>query len=163
MSKTNLNNITKQFDDILQKIGEFKCYISMIQHQVKDLEKSTKKEIKQLEKELDKRKRKNTRSPSGFAKPTKISDSLCKFMNKPVGSEVARTDVTQYLINYIKTNKLQNEENKKYIKPDEKLNELLNVTEDDEVTYFNIQSYMNQHFLKNKNKNKKEISKSCDL
>lgn len=74
--------------------------------------------------------------------------------------EVARTNVTQYLINYIKKNNLQSEENKKYIKPDEKLNKLLNIREEDEVTYFNIQSYMNKHFIKNKNEKKESINSS---
>ena len=78
---------------------------------------------------------KGSRKPSGFAKPTKISNELCEFMGKEVGTELARTEVTQYVIQYITDRKLQNPNNRKAIIPDDPLKELLGVTEDDEVTY----------------------------
>ncbi len=67
-------------------------------------------------------------------------------MNKDSGSMVARTEVTKYLIKYIKEHSLQNKENKRIIAPDKKLSELLECGED-EVTYFNLQKYMNKHFI----------------
>ena len=70
-------------------------------------------------------------------------------MDKPSGSEVARTEVTQFIISYIKTNDLQWKENRKIIKPDKALKSLLG-NGNDEVTYFNLQRYMNKHFLKKK-------------
>ena len=88
------------------------------------------------------------RKPSGFAVPMKISDELCTFMKRPKGSEVARTEVTQYIIKYIKDKGLQWEVNKKVIKPDNSLEQLLALNPDDEVTYFNLQRYMNKHFIK---------------
>ena len=54
----------------------------------------------------------------------------------------------QYLISYIKEHKLQNESNKSFIKPDKKLSELLNTDKGDNITYFNIQGFMNKHFIK---------------
>jgi chromatin remodeling complex protein RSC6 len=69
-------------------------------------------------------------------------------MKKPHGSQVARTEVTQYIIQYIKDNKLQWTENRKVIKPDGKLNSLLDVPVGEEVTYFNLQRFMNRHFVK---------------
>ena len=68
-------------------------------------------------------------------------------MNKEAGTLVARTEVTQYLIKYIKENSLQNKENKRIIKPDDKLMDLLESGEN-EITYFNLQKYMNKHFIK---------------
>ena len=50
-------------------------------------------------------------------------------------------------IKYIKENSLQNAENKRIIKPDEKLMDLLESGEN-EITYFNLQKYMNKHFIK---------------
>ena len=85
---------------------------------------------------------------TGFAVPTKISDQLCEFMKKPKGSTAARTEVTQYIIKYIKDNDLQWNENRKIIKPNKHLKSLLNLKKDEEVTYFNIQRYMNKHFIK---------------
>ena len=77
-------------------------------------------------------------------------------MGKEEGTEVARTEVTKYIVGYIKEKNLQAKDNSKVIKPDEKLKNLLGVESDDEVTYFNIQKYMNKHFIK---KNKKTNGK----
>jgi hypothetical protein len=73
-------------------------------------------------------------------------------MNKDEGSEIARTDVTKALIQYIESNNLQNSENKKIIFPDEKLKTLLGLDEKKDIilTYFNLQKYMNRHFVTNK-------------
>ena len=77
-------------------------------------------------------------------------------MNREEGSEIARTDVTKALIQYIESNKLQNSENKKIIFPDDTLKVLLGLdeTKDVTLTYFNLQKYMNKHFVK---KTKSEV------
>lgn len=147
-SPTQLSLIADNFSQLLGTISTFRSQLTLLQNQVKDIERSSKKYIKQLERELSKRKPKGNRKPSGFARPSKISDKLCNFMNKPKGSELARTEVTQYLISYIKTNQLQNEENKRLIVPNNELKTLLGIQDNDELNYFNLQSYMNQHFIK---------------
>ena len=140
-----------QFSGIIGTLSAFKSQITMLQNQLRALDKSVNKQIKAFHKEAKKNKNKGNRKPSGFAVPTKISDELCEFMEKPKGSTVARTEVTQYIIQYIKDNKLQWDENRKIIKPNKPLKNLLNVKNDDEVTYFNIQRYMNRHFIKKTN------------
>ena len=70
-------------------------------------------------------------------------------MNKNVGTEIARTEVTKALVAYIKNNKLENVTNSKIITPDNKLKFLLGLEDGQELTYFNIQKYMNKHFVKN--------------
>ena len=145
---TKLTELSENFSDLLDTISTFRSQLTLLQNQVKNIERSSKKYIKQLERELRKRKKKTTRKPSGFARPTKISDKLCNFMNKPMGSQLARTEVTQYIISYIKDNKLQNKSNKKVINPNKELRTLLGINDKDELNYFNLQSYMNQHFLK---------------
>jgi upstream activation factor subunit UAF30 len=116
---------------------------------MKVLEKSVKKQMNGLKKEVTKKKNKGNRQPSGFAKPTKVTKELCEFMNKDEGTEIARTDVTRALVSYIKENKLEDNTNSKIISPDDKLKMLLGVEEGSELTYFNIQKYMNKHFVKN--------------
>jgi chromatin remodeling complex protein RSC6 len=142
------NSINVIFSNILDSICDFKNSITILQNQVKLLEKKSNKKIRKLERELEKKKKNRKKNPSGFAKPSKISDKLCEFLNKPHGSEVARTEVTQYLISYIKENKLQNENNKQFIEPDKKLKNLLETNNNENITYFNIQGHMNKHFLK---------------
>ena len=78
----------------------------------------------------------------------------CEFMNKPEGSEIARTEVTKALVNYIKENNLieLGEDSKNKIVPDEKLKSLLGIQDEElnDLTYFNIQKYMNKHFYSKK-------------
>jgi len=144
--------ISQQFDGVLNTLSTFRQSITALQTQIRGLERTVRKEMKCLAKEAAKNRNKGNRKPSGFAKPAKVSDELCSFMGKDSGTEIARTEVTQYLIQYIKVNSLQFQDNKKVIIPDDTLKNLLGVKVVDgvleEVTYFNLQRLMNRHFIK---------------
>ena len=138
--------IFNKFKTILDSLNNYKSDINNLIQEVKALEKETQKEMKSMKKEINKRK--VNKKPSGFATPSRISDELCDFMNIDQGSKRARTEVTQYLIQYINDKNLQNENNKRIINPDQKLKSLLDVQENEQVDYFNIQKFMNKHFSK---------------
>ena len=138
------------FTDVLSTLSTFRSQITVLQNQIRSLEKTVKKNMKTLQREAKKNRNKGNRKPSGFAVPTAISNELCDFMKRPRGSKVARTEVTQYIIRYIKENDLQYQQNRKIIKPNKELRSLLASKAKDEVTYFNIQRYMNRHFEKKK-------------
>ena len=142
------NELFAQFEQLVNSLGLMKNQLTSIQQNIKHLEKSVKKQMKGLKKEAIKTKPKGNRAPSGFAKPSKVTKELCAFMNKTEGTEIARTEVTRALVAYIKENKLENTSNSKIIKPDEKLKGLLGIEEGQELNYFNIQKYMNKHFVK---------------
>ena len=99
-SQTDLNtdDIKSEFIALLNTLSAFKSQITMISSQVKSLEKKVKKKMKALEKQANKNKNKGNRKASGFAIPTSISKDLCKFMDKPEGTKMARTEVTKYII-----------------------------------------------------------------
>ena len=88
------------------------------------------------------------RQPSGFVKPTRISDELAKFLGKSVGVEMARTAVSKEINAYIREKGLQDPANGRKINPDASLTKLLNLQKEDELTYFNLQRYMKHHFIK---------------
>ena len=147
--KSKLDNtvvVKQSCDEIVKNLMGLKKQVLQIQNKVKSLESKMKKEIK-LANKVSKAKSDNKRKPSGFATPSKVTKKLSDFMNKESGTMIARTEVTQYLIKYIKENSLQNQENKRIIAPDSKLLDLLE-SGNDEVTYFNLQKYMNKHFVK---------------
>lgn len=140
--------VFEQFDGILSTLTTFKSQITSLQQQLRGLEKVVKRELNTARKAAEKkRQRKANRKPSGFAKPSSISNELSQFMSKEEGVQVARTEVTQFIIKYIKEHDLQNPANRKMIIPDETLKKLLAVKENDEVTYFNLQKFMNRHFV----------------
>ena len=147
-----LTNIESGFASLASKITEFKALHSSITSELRALQKQVQKHLKESARK-NRRRKQNTdgakkRAPSGFAKPALISDELCGFLGKPSGTEMARTEVTKFLTNYIKEHSLQDQANKRRILPDKKLSSLLNVPAGDELTYFNLQKYMKVHFPK---------------
>ena len=153
----SLESIMEQFTTINDSLTLFKMQISTLQQHIKTIEKSVRKEMKTIKKNKKDDKPKIKRAPSGFAKPTKVTKELCAFMDRPEGSEIARTEVTKSLVSYIKANNLleQGEDCKNKIIPDEKLKVLLGIqgSEINDLTYFNIQKYMNKHFYSSKTSN----------
>ena len=156
MTDTINDTISQSFATINDSITLFKMQLNSLQQHVRTLEKQVRKETKSATKVLkNKDKPKKPKAPSGFAKPTKVTKELCEFMEKPEGTEIARTEVTKTLSQYIKANNLQEkgENSKNRINPDAKLKSLLGLTNDEteNLTYFTIQKYMNKHFISSKN------------
>ena len=88
------------------------------------------------------------RASTGFSKPVPISKALCTFLGKPEGTEMARSEVTKFIITYITNNNLQYPADRRRIIPDEKLRKLLNPGNGETVTYFNLQTYLKVHYPK---------------
>ena len=88
------------------------------------------------------------KTPSGFAKPSLLSDELCTFLGVPSGTTMARTQVTKQITNYVKSKNLLKADNKRVIIPDATLKKLLAVPDGDEVTFFNLQKYMKHLFVR---------------
>ena len=142
------NFIGEQFVTLLNSLGQIKTHILSVTNQVKLIEKQVKREFKQNRNEISKRQVKGNRKPSGFAAASPISKDLCTFMGKDIGTSIARTEVTKFICSYIKQHALTDDTNNKVIKPDNKLRSLLGTSEETIVTYFNIQRFMNRHFIK---------------
>lgn len=141
--------LADQSVEFLAKLQQLGALISSLKTEYRSLEKKWTREVKTAQKQSSKRKRKaGNRAPSGFVKPTKISDELASFLGKDKGSEMARTDVTREINTYIRAHKLQDKENGRKINPDTKLAALLKLKKTDELTYFNLQKYMSPHFAK---------------
>jgi chromatin remodeling complex protein RSC6 len=136
----------------------------------KALHKRVNKRLKALNKKPRGGKRKGGNqktNPSGFNKPTKITDALAKFLNVEKGSCLPRTDVTRRINAYIKEHNLQgmtrtdkngiDKNDNRYInttlpKSDKRykhatlLKKLLVPTTD--LSYFNLQTFLSPHFIK---------------
>lgn len=150
MSEQTENNeefpFSSNFDDILQNISTVKTSITQLTMQLKNLEKDVKKKMKAFHK-INNKPKKSNRKPSGFAEPVQVSKELQSFMKLSDGDKVARTEVTKYLSSYIKQNKLKCHENGRVILPNEELSNLLGAKNDETITFFNLQRFMNKHFI----------------
>ena len=141
-------SLDDQFKDILTRLQNFRTLSQTLMADVRKLQKNVARQVRESSKKNKKRRSAgdSKRPPSGFAKPTLISDSLCQFLGVESGTMMARTEVTKHLTKYIKAHELQDEANKRIINCDSALAGLLNVKPSDEVTYFNLQRYMKPHF-----------------
>ena len=141
--------IAEQSADFHTKLNQLGNMIASLKSEYRSLEKKWSKELKASQKLNTKKKRKaGNRAPSGFVKPTRISDELASFLGKEKGTQMARTEVTREINTYIRSNTLQDKENGRKINPDSKLAGLLKLKKTDELTYFNLQKYMSPHFAK---------------
>jgi len=133
----------------MAKLQAVSAQMSSLRTEFRSLERQVSKDLKAAAKVNQKRKRKTgNRAPSGFVKPTLISNELAAFLGKPEGTEMARTEVTREINAYIRQHSLQDKENGRKIIPDAKLKGLLKLKKGDELTYFNLQKYMSPHFAK---------------
>jgi chromatin remodeling complex protein RSC6 len=120
---------------------------------VKKLDKRVHKEIKEARK---RRRRSKTeegaegadakpRVPSIFERPVQVTDELCAFLAKPKGTLMSRSEVTKGVNGYVKEKNLKNKHD---ITPDAALKKLLQIADGDSLTYFNLQRYLNRHYVK---------------
>ena len=135
---------------VLTTLTTLRETVSTMITEVKRLDKRVHREIK------DARKRKRRvraegdpeakpRGPSIFEIPTKVTDELCVFLGKPKGTLISRSNVTKEVNNYVKAHNLKNKHD---IKPDAALKKLLLVPDGEQLTYFNLQRYLNKHYVK---------------
>lgn len=143
---TETDKVDPTVESINALIGKFE----MFEKESKVAKTELRKVLKSYQKKSFKKTRKvdPNRQPTGFAKPSLISEELCKFLDKPSGTKMARTDVTKEVNKYIKEHNLQNPANKKEIKADATLTKLLNLKKGDDLNYFSLQKFLKDHFPK---------------
>ena len=142
------SSIANKIQEFGAKLQQMAGLFASMKSDYKTLEKVFTRELKNAQKNSKKRKTTGNRQPSGFVKPTRISDELAKFLGKTVGTEMARTEVSKEINAYIRDKGLQDKENGRKIHADASLSKLLALGASDELTYFNLQRYMKHHFVK---------------
>ena len=137
---------------MIAQLNGLREVISTLHTQLKKLDKRVHREIK----DARKRKRRTATAVDAngevkparlsiFEIPTRLSDDLCAFLGKPKGSEMSRSNVTKAVTTYIKEKGLKNKHD---IQPDAALRKLLAVPTGESLTYFNLQKYLNKHYVK---------------
>lgn len=139
---------TALYSSVLTKLQSAQAILASLRSEVNELKRQHARELRAANKANKRRKTNANRAPSGFVKPTLISNELAAFLGKPEGSVLARTEVTREVNAYIRNQKLQDKDNGRKINPDAKLLKLLKLKKGDELTYFNLQKYMAAHFAK---------------
>ena len=126
--KDSTEAVTLKMTEFSAKLQQLIGLLSTVKSDFKTLEKSVSRELKNAQKNSQKKRKVSAnRQPSGFVKPTRISDELATFLGKTIGSEMARTEVSKEINLYIREHKLQDKDNGRKIHPDPALTKLLNI------------------------------------
>lgn len=159
--------------------GDFESIFQRIEDEIKKLEERKKtekgkvtgiqflKQLRKLHKNLHrdttkvlkiKKTNRVASETSGFKKPVKISDEMCKFFGWDNTKLYSRTDVTREICKYITDNKLQDTVNKRIINPNAALIKLLDYKEKEmpvdaktgkhALYYYCLQKLLTRHFPK---------------
>ena len=149
-SKTDdILNYAEEFESLSTALKDAMTLIKGLSSHVTKLEKQIAKDKKVVDKELKKKNKnakKTDRVLNGFSKPGPVSDELKKFFDLGKDELIARTEITKKVTSYCQEHNLQNEKDKRIIKPNKDLKKLLRLNDKDELTYFNLQKYMKIHF-----------------
>ena len=145
----------------LKALGsEFNAKVRDAVKGVQDAIKATKREAR----DMKKKKRKNPadmtaeerkvwearRANNAFLVQRPLTDELSSFMGLPAGSKRSQTEVTKFISTYVKEHSCFDPSFKRRILPNSALAKLLRVSDKDEVTYLNLQSFLKVHFIKPK-------------
>ena len=136
--KSVLASLTSLRETVSSMITEVKRLDKRVHREIKDARKRKRRVPKEGEEAVK-------RGPSIFEIPTKVTDELCRFLGHPAGTLISRSNVTKQINNYVKEKGLKNKHD---IKPDAALKKLLQVPEGEQLTYFNLQRYLNRHYVK---------------
>lgn len=147
---TPLERLEKEYTHLLAEFNRISADHTKLRNSFRAYHASVTREMKIAQKQgkRGRKQAKGDRPPSGFVKPTLISNELAAFLKVKPGTEMARTDVTKAINVYVTQHNLKNKTNGRVIEPDAALSKLLKLNKGDELTYFNLQKYMTPHFSK---------------
>lgn len=85
-----------------------------------------------------------SRNQNVFVLPNFLSPQLCQFLGLPNDSSMSRSDVTRQIHRYANENSLIDGRN---IHPDAALRALLQIEDNEQLTFFNFQRYFRHNYL----------------
>jgi chromatin remodeling complex protein RSC6 len=143
------STLASKLNDFGSKIQQVTTILSSMKADYRLLEKSVSRELKAATKSKKAKKASSgNRQPSGFVKPSVISEELITFLGKEAGTMMSRVEVSKGINAYITANNLKDKTSGRQINPDAKLATLLKIGKDEVLTYFNLQKYLKIHFIK---------------
>lgn len=141
--------LAQLFDELSAQFVALRKQLTAVTSQFSALRTRAERDLRHAQKKVRKHPT-GEKKKSGFVMPAPISAELAAFLGKPEGTEIARTEVTKEINTYIREHNLKDPENGRHINPDSRLRKLLQLPSGVQLTYFNLQHHLAQHFPKPK-------------
>ena len=87
---------------------------------------------------------KKSNRPSAFTKPLSLSQELTSFLGVDKNTKMSRPQVVKEVWNYLKSHNLQDENNKQWFTPDERMSTIFGK---DKIRAFGMTKYLKDHFI----------------
>jgi hypothetical protein len=142
-----VTTVAEELQGLIASLTSIRDAAAKAIHTAKALEKKNARELRQASKRRRNKSSEVTeggevkeKRPSVFTIPFTLKDSLCTFLGKPKGTQMAPADVTKAVKNYIDTHNLKGDKHE--IRPDAAMCNVLGVQAGETLTYRNIQKYL---------------------
>jgi chromatin remodeling complex protein RSC6 len=118
--------------------------LKYIKSNMKELDRLYYIQTKKLNSYEKQKKKKEMKSKIRKASP--VPKDICQMLGLTDDILLPRVEITKKIYEYIKTNNLQDESDKRIIKPNEELKKVFNLSTDEEVSFLNIQTYIKKAY-----------------
>jgi chromatin remodeling complex protein RSC6 len=118
--------------------------LKFIKSNMKELDRLYYIQTKKLNSYEKQKKKKGLKS--SIRKSLPVPKNICVMLDLNQDVLLPRVEITKKIYEYIKTNNLQDESDKRIIKPNDELKKLFNLSDDEEVSFLNIQTYIKKAY-----------------
>lgn len=154
--ETPVESLGEKLSKTLSTVSGMIASLKSVESELKAFKVAYNKEQKKYNKAP---KRKTSSGNHGILEESKITPELAAFLNVDKDTSIRRPQVTKAIGNYVRENNLANPDNKRIFKTDDNLKKILgeprfliekkNPALGEGFSYFNLQSYLKPHFVKN--------------
>ena len=131
------STIEQQFKNLFDELTNISKKTKDLQDTVKILQKTCRSAEKQAK--IQKKK-----TPI----PLNLSNDLEKFLGVSKGTKLTKAEVMKGVSEYIKTNNLQIEENRRKFKPNKQLHKVFGMSTNESLTFVEINKHVSSHLTK---------------
>ena len=128
--------IEEQFKAICDDLSGMSTNARDLQGKVKDLHRHYKQACKP----------KKVKKHTVMHDPMNISSDLLKYLGKPAGTQLTKSESMKLVSDSVREGGLQNAENKRQFTPNKKLATILNMKPIKTITFVELNKYLSHHF-----------------
>ena len=131
-----LVSLDEQFKSICDELTSLTGTIKTVQVRVKDLQKNCKSACKP----------KKVKKHTVMHDPMDISPELLKYLGKSAGLKMTKSEAMKSVSERVKTDGLQNKDNKRQFTPNKALCKILNMKTPKTITFVELNKHLSHHF-----------------
>ena len=135
-TETPTLTIEEQFRAICDDLSGMSSNARALQGRVKDLHRSYKQACKP----------RKVKKHTVMHDPMNISAELLKYLGKPAGTQMTKSESMKLVSTSVREGGLQNAENKRQFTPNKKLAKVLNMSPIKTITFVELNKYLAHHF-----------------